>query len=268
MSVRYYTKVKEVPKGPGNWSHLDVKVFEARNGEERQIGSYERNYSSFFKTFLPFELGGEWYALYSPRYTATRVMKLPSCEDIGGEEENAYGFCPTAFWVPKLKEDGLGVFGFVTGCVWGDDSSMKIELLDMRRVRDGVIKRVPGYYIEYGGSTMNIDREIDADGSDDGIMLQLPILGRFTIDPTEDSLVLRDASINGELFSLQERKGLAKLREDGTWCGYSAKDPAPVKYFTSLADAKAAADRPVFINRHHITSVSGESYDPEAQSGA
>lgn len=34
-----------------------------------------------------------------------------------------------------------GDFGFVWGCVWGDDSSWKVQNLDLSAVQDGVIRR-------------------------------------------------------------------------------------------------------------------------------
>src|SRR5262249_41440812 len=153
---------------------------------EEQIGEYVRNYPNFFDTFFPFEKDGKDYALYSTDYTATRVMELPSCRDIGGEEPSSGGFCPVEYYVPTyvdlettysgspetpyangkilrsrknkatpedlepvsnvsnwrdaktgeaMKFESLTraispltfyPFGFIAGCVWGDDSSWKI----------------------------------------------------------------------------------------------------------------------------------------------
>lgn len=40
-------------------------------------------------------------------------------------------------------------FGFVAGCIWGDDSSWKIEHLDLSQVEKGIIRRTPRFgYIE------------------------------------------------------------------------------------------------------------------------
>src|SRR5215471_20205604 len=40
-------------------------------------------------------------------------------------------------------------FGFVAGCIWGDDSSWKIEFLDLSAIANGVIKRDARFgYIE------------------------------------------------------------------------------------------------------------------------
>jgi hypothetical protein len=64
-------------------------------------------------------------------------MKLPECEDVGGEEPDGFGFCPVEYFVPCKERDSQkypdlsGRFGFVKGCVWGDDASMKVEFLDL-----------------------------------------------------------------------------------------------------------------------------------------
>ena len=40
-------------------------------------------------------------------------------------------------------------FGFIAGCIWGDDSSWKIEFLDLSEIGSGVIKRDSRFgYIE------------------------------------------------------------------------------------------------------------------------
>jgi hypothetical protein len=146
-----------------------------------EIGSYRRNYPAFAEeTFEPFELGGTWYALYSRDYTSTRVMKLPECKDVGGEEPNPLGFCPVEFFVPRYRKvvmtqsaagrvteylsfeskgeerpdqptlDGHEfAYGpwlsldtaFVAGCLWGDDSTWKLEVIDLSRAAEGIIPR-------------------------------------------------------------------------------------------------------------------------------
>ena len=130
-AVKYTAKVLgTIDKGPAVMKSLHVGVFEVSEDTERQVGEYTRNYDQFFQTFFHFQKNGENYALYSPYYTATRIMKLPSCEDIGGEDPHAFGFCPTDFYVPwQVREDEFSTaeFGFVAGCIWGDDSSWKID---------------------------------------------------------------------------------------------------------------------------------------------
>jgi hypothetical protein len=173
--IGYTAKILETLKSsPGGWG-LRIGIYLVTSESEEQIGEYTRNYGLFYRTFYPFQKGEKDYALYSPRYTATRVMELPSCRDIGGEEPHGGGFCPVDFFVPSyiLKEykfpDGrievspsnepnketmrdstysrvisprlYYPFGFVAGCVWGDDSSWKIQYLDLSAVDKGEIRR-------------------------------------------------------------------------------------------------------------------------------
>lgn len=162
------------PNRPGVLDSSTVRIL---RGDE-QIGEYERNFPSFSEaTFEPFELGGCWFALYSRDYTSTRVMRLPECEDLGGEEPSSHGFCPVELFVPRFRdftsthlpsgrvtkyrsfecaaevaspvpdyETSYGPWcsldvGFVAGCIWGDDSSWKLEVFDLQRAAKGVITR-------------------------------------------------------------------------------------------------------------------------------
>jgi len=218
--------VSKIDNSKGCWKSLNVGVFEIiKQGDQKietQIGEYNRNYSSLMDTFCPFKLGNSWYALYSKHYMYTRVMSLPDCKDLGGEEDSNVEyknhFCPMEYYVPTvcfmdfkpgeedplpynprhdykkwskkykgwLEKDYYSVypddkkadkcftkeeieeykrlieisyvetkawdkrhpfvtkytdFGFVSGCRWGDDTSSKIEFLDLRRAPEGIIKR-------------------------------------------------------------------------------------------------------------------------------
>lgn len=120
-------------------------------------------------------------------------MELPSCRDLGGESKDNIKsenhFCPVEFYVPvyrkltfikdveeeleiwlkgdecfnKEYENGknrLGPiqycnFGFVAGCVWGDDSSWKIQFLDLSEADKGIIKRDDR--LDYIGLPNNMD---------------------------------------------------------------------------------------------------------------
>lgn len=161
ITEKYVTETETIPTREGCWNVLKVKIFRVEGESKTQIGEYDRNYSSLFDTFLPFKQGDREYALYSKSYTATRVMSLPDCKDLGGEENAGNGFCPTDFYVPLLADgeepgseyDPDGSFGFVSGCVWGDDQSYKIQYLDLSRVREGILVRDDRMgYIELLGS--------------------------------------------------------------------------------------------------------------------
>jgi hypothetical protein len=176
--------VQEPSPEPGTWASSLVTILDGT----AEVGSYRRNYPGFAEeTFEPFELGGTWYALYSRDYTSTRVMKLPDCRDVGGEDHSPRGFCPVEYFVPRYRKvmmtqkasgrvteyssfeskgddrpalDGHEFaygpwmsldIGFVAGCLWGDDSTWKLEVIDLSRAGEGVITRSARFgHVELG----------------------------------------------------------------------------------------------------------------------
>jgi hypothetical protein len=156
----YKVAVKSVhPRG--TWGHSEISVFYAKGGLfNRRLGGYTRNYPGHgLGTWYPFSHGGKDYALYSRDYTSTRIMELPSCRDIGGEEPAAWGFCPVEYCIPEIvyfekqpipeKPDSFhyhikkapSEVAFVAGCIFGDDSSWKIQCFDLSQVESGFITR-------------------------------------------------------------------------------------------------------------------------------
>ena len=158
-------------------------------GEARAWGtevfSYERRYS-MLSTFEPFVLDGRDYALISPDYTKTTAVELSSGVLIHeGKSEsntlpNSAGFCPASFFVPELDpelsqlgsdydpdQDSWpdGCLGFVAGCHWGDDSSWKIQTLDLSQLTQGVIVREPrfGYVSLPQGIALQDAVQLDAE---------------------------------------------------------------------------------------------------------
>lgn len=148
----FVRKLEDISNGKGVWESQRIGIFQEVEGHEKQIGEYTRNYPAFYKTFCFFTRNGKDYALYSRDYTSTRLMALPSCEDIGGEDHDFVGFCPVDYFVPTVEdepEDEQPMFGFVAGCVWGDDSSWKIQYIDLSQIEQGIIKREDRFgYIE------------------------------------------------------------------------------------------------------------------------
>lgn len=123
------------------------------------VGSYDRNYA-MLDTFEPFRQADRHFALVAPDYTATSVLDLQTGQIIASELAGPDGFCPVGFYVPDWWDthDGSilpgsmhwsdeyewpsrGDFGFVWGCYWGDDSSWKVQYLDLSEVRQGKIRR-------------------------------------------------------------------------------------------------------------------------------
>jgi len=213
MDPKYFAKpVKTIDNGPGYGAHYMIGIFTHKGAEldretgkiaphAEQIGEYKRNYS-FLDTFHWFTKDGKDYALYSKDYTATRLMELPSCKDLGGEEGKSDGFCPVEFYVPsyvehEFKRDPIkgnrfriyeprpkemeetevskpvsGLvhepFGFVAGCVWGDDCSWKIEFIDLSEADKGVLHHDDRFgYIELPGNS-TLREAIDMGGGDGG----------------------------------------------------------------------------------------------------
>lgn len=211
----YSVRLINAPTKPGCWDYINVEVFHGR----KKVGKYQYKYSSWDRLFCPFVAqDGSTLALYSSDYTATRLMRLPDCVDIGGEKPNGGGFCPVELYVPKVhirptrtydgtdpeprmpnhdpktwaitkqtpeghtryywpnakESEGMftpervaefkaacedaharwdawskrnefyetyAPFGLVAGCHWGDDTSWKIQHLDLTRAHEGVLVR-------------------------------------------------------------------------------------------------------------------------------
>lgn len=149
-----YTVEAEPFTQPGEWTQVRVRVL--RDGEP--VARFDRNYS-MLRTFEPFRQAGRDYALISPSYTGTSVMDLETGEVIAAEEVRGDGFCPVGFYVPDWhdvnyssqipsarywdsdSEWPIGDFGFVWGCVWGDDTSWKVQHLDLSRITEGILVR-------------------------------------------------------------------------------------------------------------------------------
>ncbi len=156
---KYAVKVTQTSP-PGTWTTITVEVFRrgVETAELERICQYDRRYS-MLHTFEPFRQGDRDLALISRDYTSTDVLDLTTGEVIAEEPKSTGGFCPVGFYVPDWwdlhnertipgskywgpdLEWPTGNFGFVWGCHWGDDSSWKVQHLDLSRVQQGVITR-------------------------------------------------------------------------------------------------------------------------------
>lgn len=187
----YTTKVITKESKKGCWNTTVIEIYDG----DKKIGKYKRNYPHYGEeTFHPFQIDNKWYALYSKRYDETRVMTLPNCKDWCGETAEHAGFCPTEFYVPEYKkfnyDNGKGLtfeyhdfgndideecdrenytldyvkstpFAFLSGCHWGDDSSWKIQYLDLSQVPKKILKRDSRFgYLEMCGD-MTLKESID-----------------------------------------------------------------------------------------------------------
>ena len=153
---RFSTRTTTVPSGSGAWDTLHVQVLDTSG---HVVAQYDRNYPNLLGTFEPFRQADRMLALISTDYTATSVIDLATGKVIASEKPSPSGFCPAGFYVPDwwdinngsvlpgstswTQEHELpkGDFGFVWGCVWGDDNSWKVQYLDLSRVQEGQILR-------------------------------------------------------------------------------------------------------------------------------
>jgi hypothetical protein len=174
---RYFVKGTPKPNRPGTWDSTIVEVFRRASSSDglEKAFEYERYYS-LLQTFEPFRQGSREFALISRDYTKTAVLELASGVVIAEEIDEpgapaGGGFCPVGFYVPDWwdvndcsvipgseywtadREWPNGDFGFVWGCHWGDDSSWKVQYLDLSRVQEGVVQRDDRFgYVELATS--------------------------------------------------------------------------------------------------------------------
>lgn len=152
----YSTDIETVETQEGYGNTLKVQIL---NELGQIVTQYDRNYGALMRTFEPFRQGDKMFALISTDYTATSVMDLATGEIIASEKPDSGGFCPVGFYVPDWwdlhdgsilpgssswkpdYENPKGNFGFVWGCIWGDDSSWKIQHLDLSKIQSGKIIR-------------------------------------------------------------------------------------------------------------------------------
>lgn len=134
-----YTYSVEKKRGKKLNPHLIITIYQTNEkGEKNKIGQYERDHHDFFLTFYPFKQGVREFALISKHYSKTSVIELPSCKVIA-EESWALkdAFCPMDFYVSEQNP----YLGFVAGCRFNDDTSYKIECLDLNNLQKGKIIR-------------------------------------------------------------------------------------------------------------------------------
>jgi hypothetical protein len=160
----FFVEFARSPNAPGHWDSTRVEVFRRGAGaaaaDHERVCGYVRDHA-MFETFEPFRQGTRELALISRAYTRTAVLDLRSGEVIAEETESTPGggFCPVGFYVPDWwdvhdasiipgseywdadNEWPVGDFGFVWGCHWGDDTSWKVQHLDLRRVQEGILMR-------------------------------------------------------------------------------------------------------------------------------
>lgn len=228
----YEIKLKKIDNGPGYWSYTEVSIFNKSTINNTIIAKYNRTYDAMFDTFFPFEKGGKHYALISMNYTNTSVISLDTGKIIAEEPEEDSGFCPVGFYVPRyfkepnedyniyegfglwdekdIKEMGLTdkdihytEFGFVSGCHWGDDSTWKLQWLDLSEIEKGIIKREEKFgYFELPPNQPLWDA-ISCEYYDEN-MITLNTFQRFSMDENNNFKFYSNGEwVDGERYNLR-----------------------------------------------------------------
>ncbi len=175
-------RTSEISNGEGVMASTAVEVCRRGAHGLEPAASYVRNLA-LCRTFEPFRQGDRELALISRDYETTAVLDLVTGEVIAEEDEEDRGFCPVGFYVPDWWDihDGRiipgsehwnpdselpsGDFGFVWGCHWGDDTSWKLQHLDLSHVSEGIVIRSERFgYLELADhgwepAWLDVDRE-------------------------------------------------------------------------------------------------------------
>jgi hypothetical protein len=205
----YKVVVKSI-RSPHHWGTSEIAIFAGNGLFKRKLGGYTRNYPAHgMSTWYPFSRGGRDYALYSRDYTCTRVMELPSCRDIGGEEPSAGGFCPVDYYRPEItyfeeepdpRKEGSFCYrimkepsqvAFIAGCIWGDDSSWKIQCFDISQIESGIITRDQrfGYIAMPKGVTLAQTTSLERDEESGAVIATFAVMQTYNLSTGEIAVV-------------------------------------------------------------------------------
>lgn len=175
----YYLTTQTIESQPGCWNWTRVKIYSKFKDEpileyDRDYDSHTMAKNSV-RTFQ-YNLGAPIYILYSDTYLSYKVRHMGTDEVVAEIKPESCNHIPVDIYIPTYhsykfsKDEGRGFamitngsknverdtkdwassgdqhnmgnlpMAFVAGCVWGDDSSMKLKVLDLRRIKEGVLE--------------------------------------------------------------------------------------------------------------------------------
>jgi hypothetical protein len=167
-----------VQNSPGTWNSTKVSIYKGEDLIGEYVRNYSSFGTDTFYPFqIDKEWYALYSAEYTA--TRVMKLHDDRIEDWCGEEAASHGFCPTEIYVPKYnhsklsykqgeelrtfdsytvdcdteteldfieeqKEEGFVStqycnFGFLCGCVWGDDTSWKMRYIDLSKIQDKIL---------------------------------------------------------------------------------------------------------------------------------
>lgn len=152
---------------------------------------------------------GKIIAVESPKLVSKELAEKYPDDFTEGDELRGAGFCPVEFYVPdwwdenteadkftgatfkgvtpefneKMASDYLdewgffhGLWGVYSGCVWGDDSSWKVQYLDLSRIDEGILIADDRFgYVEISNNVSSLREAVHLDAEMGQIEIQVPI---------------------------------------------------------------------------------------------
>lgn len=178
VNTPFSVVVEQVENTPGTWNSTKVSVYRDDKLIGEYIRNYsDYGTSTFYPFELNSEWYALYSANYTA--TRVMKLHADSIEDWCGEKPHAHGFCPVEYYVPAyahhkytatiggkdemidsyyvdcdyseeefagiLKEPNyVGVlkncpFAFISGCLWGDDTSWKLRYIDFSLIDKKVL---------------------------------------------------------------------------------------------------------------------------------
>jgi len=192
----------QVQNKPGTWNSTKVAIFRDEKLIGEYIRNYSNYGSNTFYPFqINNEWYALYSADYTA--TRVMKLHDDRIEDWCGEESHSNGFCPVEFYVPKYiraehtmklnnedksyeifyvdcdsEESDFKAelesldfrslqfcdFGFLCGCVWGDDTSWKLRYIDLSKIPDKILSITDKFGYWELSNNLTLRKSIRMDG--------------------------------------------------------------------------------------------------------
>jgi len=196
----------QVQNQPGTWNSTKVAIFRDEKPIGEYIRNYSNYGSNTFYPFqINNEWYALYSADYTA--TRVMKLHDDRIEDWCGEESHSNGFCPVEFYIPKYiraehtmnlngedqSYDSFYVdcdteesnfkaelespdfrslqycdFGFLCGCVWGDDTSWKLRYINLSKIPEKILSITDKFGYWELSNNLTLRKSIRMDGWEPG----------------------------------------------------------------------------------------------------